>query len=312
MKMRNNTTTATVLDNAQRLQQLWHDAVENGEPCYLSLEFRDGKFRFHMNNAPRPPYRQNNGQHHSTGKSSTPTRFGTPPSSRPSAQPELIPAAGHTSLLSSPESTAAPPNGAPMQLRSTSRKKRKANASPETARNNKVNQELEVSSHQVSDRDLEDDLEDESEADVDSEENDACSACSQNDRDEGKREEDIRELTIDSDHFTPNSFALLAEVSESPTPPGTRSGINLPANNKPVIVTNTDSPNSNSASPAKSKCVKCCQLKCGSRIYDLCHDDSLEYVRANGSNPMIYCGVCACNHFFSDYCYKIHATVGKK
>ena len=276
-----------------------------------------------MNNAPKAPYRQNNGQHRSTAKSSTPIRFGplsstsqrttqpSPPSSRPSAQPELIPAAGHISLHSSPESTAAPPNGAPMQLQSTSRKKRKVNASPETARNNKVNQELEVSSHQVCDRDLEDDREDESEADVDSEENDPCSACSQNDRDEGKREEDFRELTIDSDHFTPNSFALLAEVSESPTPPGNRSGVKLPANNKTATVTNTDSPNSNSASPAKSKCVKCCQMLYGTP-YDLCHDDSLEYVRANGSNPMIYCGVCACNHFFSDYCYKIHATVGKK
>ena len=65
-----------------------------------------------------------------------------------------------------------------MQLRSTSRKKRKAIASPETGRNNKLNQELEVSSHQVSGRVLEDDLDDESEAEFDSEENDKCSAHS--------------------------------------------------------------------------------------------------------------------------------------
>ena len=328
--MRDKNTTATVLDKAKRLQQLWHDAVDNGEPCYLSLEFRDGKFRYHMNNAPRAPYRQSNGHHRPTGKSSTPIRPGPQPSpgqrttqpSQPSSpttrEPEKTSAAVHISPISSHEIITAPPNGTPMQLRNNvnGRRKRKATVSPETIRNtNAKNPDLDVSFYQVSGRAFDADPADENESEVDSDVSDADESYnirSQDDQEDensdSKHDVSKRELTVSSDHFTTNRYAILGEESESLTPPSTKSEFNLPADAEPVIVTTPDLPSPNTAFPAKPKCVKCCQAA-NSDVW-FCHDKSLEYVLYYcGRNPVIYCGVCDRTHFWGNYCHEKKAYI---
>ena len=100
--MCDDNTTAAITNTAKRLQQFWLDVVENGQPCYLALEHRDGKLLFYMNNAPRAPHKQSHAQHCYTQK-----KFNTnlksawstaePNPANKSAQPETIPDAMHIS-----------------------------------------------------------------------------------------------------------------------------------------------------------------------------------------------------------------------
>ena len=210
-----------------------------------------------------------------------------------------------------------PPNGTPMQLRNNvnGRKKRKATTSPETVRDTKVNTELDVSFHQVSGRAFEADPVDENESEVDSDVNDGYS--SQDDLEEGncdsKKDVSKCELTVSSDHFSTNRFALLSEESESLMPLSSKSEFNLPADAKPVSVTRSDSPTPNTTIPTQPKCVKCCHANIGPHSFDFCHDNSLDYVHVNDNGmeiaPMIYCVSCADYHHFNEYCYKRKAKV---
>ena len=260
--MPNNNTSTAITDTARKLQEFWCDAVENDNPCFLSLEFRDGDFRWFMNNARKAPNRFSNAQQQQPKKRTTPFPSRRPSQPNPSPSPQLPLTLPMSTPTEKPPENNGPPQGAsPMQLRSntTGRKKRKHVESPENPRATYETQVLNVSSHQISGREydaelVDNELDNVEKPETNSEDEDEHSVSSQDDEEEADDVSDHISVTcepiIASDIFSPNKFAILSGENENLSSPGIDPEHGPFVAIKPVTDSNAGTPISYTKSPS--------------------------------------------------------------
>ena len=193
------------IEEINELVRLFCKRVDNNTPAYLSLEFRNGTLKFTMNNFPSAPYsRQPTGgrpaRYYTAAPNwpipppcATPGATSTAPTEAPPVPPDVQPAAGVPTAPTAPTTRA-----------SAMAKKRKANvtpptSTPEVARTNRHQENLQVSHLGTPDRLADDE------------------SCGNSDVMVDEIEEEEESTQIECDFFSKNKFSIL-DVQTTPRP----------------------------------------------------------------------------------------------